>query len=477
MRHLPPGRHYAVSWSIPDQYGGMTTAMLQRSRAFVRLGGVPVDILTFDARGDYPQREASLRATGALVDGIRLLNLYDWLRDHPLPGGTLRLDRDVFTPLPREHPESLTETRAGDDGALLQIDHYRRDGTLLLSDRRDARQHGVLGGRSVVLCDEHGAPVRSWARIHHLYRAWLDRLTAKQRSYMIVDSKTIAGFMLGYRRPHVTTAHVVHNSHLAADGGLRASRQAVFENPAGFDSIVMLTERQRRDVRALLGPLRNLSVIPNASAVEAHGAADGTAERAAERGVVLASLTSRKRVDHAIRAVIAARPGTGATLDIYGDGELRSRIEMIAAGAPDIVHLHGYRRDARAELGGASFLLATGSSEGFPLVLVESMAAGCIPIAYDVPYGASDIIDGVNGILVPPGDVEALAAAVRALVTESPASLARRRRHARRTARRYTEAAITARWSAELRGAARRHARAAAEPPARADATDVPRAS
>ena len=50
---------------------------------------------------------------------------------------------------------------------------------------------------------------------------------------MIVDSKTSANFMLGYRRPHVVVAHLVHNSHLAdperPDGPLRESRRRVIE--------------------------------------------------------------------------------------------------------------------------------------------------------------------------------------------------------------------------------------------------------
>ncbi|MGN6502825.1 MAG: glycosyltransferase [Pseudolysinimonas sp.] len=467
MRPLPPGRHFAVTWGIPDDYGGMTTAMLQRSRAFVRLGGATVDVLTFDARPDYPEVERRLRAAGELVDGMRLLNLYDWLRQNPLLGGSLRLELHPFTPLGPAEPGLLTRTRTADDGTVLQVDHFRRDGSLLLSDRRDVQQPGVLGGRSVVLCDEAGRPVRSWGRIHHLYAAWLDRLTRKKPSFMIADSKTIARFLLNYRRPHVTTVHVVHNSHLGADGGFRESRRDVFERLEDFDSVVLLTDRQRRDVRAVLGPVPHLSVIPNAAPEVEAGALD----RDPRRGVVLASLTARKRVDHAMRAAASVE---GVTVDIYGDGELRPRLEKLATAS---VVLRGYRPDARRELETASFLLATGSSEGLPLVLIEAMAAGCIPIAYDVPYGPSDMIDGTNGILVPSGDEAALAAAIRTLSTESPAALARRRRHARRTAQRYTDAAITAQWRRELRAAARRHARALAAPAARVGETASRRAS
>ena len=56
-------------------------------------------MLTFDARPDYPDVEAGLRERGELVDGVGLLNLYDWLRDNPLPGGSLDLERDRFEPL------------------------------------------------------------------------------------------------------------------------------------------------------------------------------------------------------------------------------------------------------------------------------------------------------------------------------------------------------------------------------------------
>jgi poly(glycerol-phosphate) alpha-glucosyltransferase len=446
-----------VTWSIPDDFGGMTRAMLQRSQAFVRLGGVTVGILTFDARPDYPDVERRLRDAGDLIDGMRLHNLYEWLREHPLPGGSLRLEQHPLEPLPRTGA-GLTERRLAPDGTVLQIDHYRRDGTLLVSDRRDVRQRGVPGGRSVVLCDEAGVPVRSWGRIHHLYRAWLDRLTARQPSYLIVDSKTIAGFMIGYRRPHATVVHVVHNSHRGADDGFRSSRRAVLENAAGFDSVVVLTERQRRDLRALVGPEPRLSVIPNA--IRAPEPTEE--ERDVRRGVVLASLTPRKRVAHAVSAVLAAAPQTGAHLDVYGEGEQREELERRASRIPGAVSLHGFRSGARDELHSASFLLATGASEGTALALLESMAAGCLPIAYDVAYGPGDLIDGRNGVLVPDGDVVALADAIRTLVAESPARLERRRRHARRTALRYTDEAITANWGRELRAARRRRGSALA---------------
>ena len=163
---MPQGRHFAVTWSIPDDYGGMTAAMLQRSSAFSRLGGTPVDVLTFDARPDTADLELRLRERGVVDHGVRLVNLYDWLRGHPLPGGSLRPERDVFTPLGdadatvarRRGDTVMSRTRSDEQGRTLQVDHYRDDGTLVLSDRRDTRRRGVVGGRSVVLCDDDRSP-------------------------------------------------------------------------------------------------------------------------------------------------------------------------------------------------------------------------------------------------------------------------------------------------------------------------------
>lgn len=443
---LPAGRHYALTWGIPDDFGGMTSALLRRSRAFVRLGGVEVDVLTFDDRPDYDRVEADLRARDELIDGMRLLNLWQWLATHDIDAAEVRHE---FTPL----GDGQTERR-GDDGTVLQVDRYRADGSLLASDRRDIREPGVIGGRSIVLCDARGMPVRSWGRSWSLYRFWLDQLRQRRPSFMITDSKTVARFMTTYRRKRAVIVHVVHNSHLQADGGLRESRREVFENLASFDSVVLLSDRQRDDVERLLGPQPHLGVIGNSRELPART----TAGRAG--GIMLGSLDRRKRVDHAIGAV--GEQG----LDIYGDGPERAKLEGLAglsrqARPSARITFHGHTPNARARLAEASYLLLTSSSEGFPLAIVEAMAAGCIPIAYNVDYGPADIIrHGRNGLLVAAGDVAALSAAVRDLEAMPPRRVAAMRRSARRTASAYSDLAITRAWARELRTADARKAAA-----------------
>ena len=86
-----------------------------------------------------------------------------------------------------------------------------------------------------------------------------------------------------------------------------------------------------------------------------------------------------------------------------------------------------------------------------PLVLVESMAAGCIPIAYDIRYGPSDVIrDGVDGFLVAEGDVEAMAERILRLQSMSPQQREAMRAAAVVRAAEFSDAAVTARWAALL---------------------------
>lgn len=144
---LPDGRYFTLAWTIPDQFGGLTSAMLHRSRAFATRGGVSVTVLTFDDRVDYPAIEHRLRERGELAGAMRIVNLWDWLRDHSVPPAKTPLGSRAFTPLTpdpayrsayRDGNELRRIRLASDRKTVLQTDYYRADGSLLVSHRQDA---------------------------------------------------------------------------------------------------------------------------------------------------------------------------------------------------------------------------------------------------------------------------------------------------------------------------------------------------
>ncbi|BDZ45630.1 hypothetical protein GCM10025866_15390 [Naasia aerilata] len=328
---LPHGRQFALTWGLTREFGGMTGAMLRRSRSFARLAGAPVDVLTFDQQDDYPDLVEHLRAGGLLDEGIAVRNLWDEVTaatDRPATArGAKPAALDRFDPLPPT--DDGTHARRSENGTLLQIDRRRPDGTLALSDIRDTRERGRVGGRSIVLCDGDGRPVFGFTRVWPFYRWWLDQVIGDEDAFLLVDSKTTADFLVGYRNPHATLVHIVHNSHLEGEdrpwGRIKTARRGPLTHLEDFDAVVLLSERQRDDVRVLLGPAESLEVVPNSAPLPTPHAA---APRDPHLGVVLASLDERKRVDHAVRAVESARAGAlppGSTSTATGPAASRFR--------------------------------------------------------------------------------------------------------------------------------------------------------
>lgn len=450
-------------WGLPDDFAGMTNSMLHRSRGFVREAGAEVTILTLEYRDDYEPVRQRLRERGAMIDGMSLRNMWEDLRtwdDAQLHAARKRkgLPRPgMFEPLGDrgELEGPLIRRLRDEEGRILQSDYFREDGTLLVSDQtRDAK-----GRRAITLCDTSGQPVAAARRGRWLYFSWLDSLPREPIAWIICDSKTPAIHLTHYDRPDVVTIHVVRGSHLKAKSGrpmgqLSAGRRHVMQHLDEWDAVVFLTNEQRRDVEALLGPHDNLHVIPNNRPVPAELP---NLDRKPRRGAMLASIIDRKQVGHAIRAMKQAGRirGRRPRLDVYGRGEKTKRMKTLIRLLRAPVKLRGYSPTAVDAFETASFSLLTSASEAFANVLIESMGRGCIPISYETPYGPSDIIThGVDGFLVPHNDIEALARQIRAVASMSPAELEPMRLAAHRRALEFTD--FTGAWAALMHSLADR---------------------
>ena len=93
----------------------------------------------------------------------------------------------------------------------------------------------------------------------------------------------------------------------------------------------------------------------------------------------------------------------------------------------DCVYLAGSRSDIDQLLPGADAFILSSKREGFPMSILEAMAAGLPVIATSVGGIPEVIKDGQNGILVPPQDQNALANAICHILDDSrfAANLAR----------------------------------------------------
>jgi len=130
--------------------------------------------------------------------------------------------------------------------------------------------------------------------------------------------------------------------------------------------------------------------------------------------VSIARLVPVKGISYLIRAIADLKD---ASLVIIGDGPHRERLELLSRRLElcDRVFFNGWVSD-RSEiwnhLNQATVFVLPSLSEGRPRVLVEAMACGLPVVATDVGGVPEIVVDGVNGLLVPPRDPRALAKAI-----------------------------------------------------------------
>lgn len=168
------------------------------------------------------------------------------------------------------------------------------------------------------------------------------------------------------------------------------------------------------------------------------GFAPPTAQRSPATGqfaiLFVGRLVERKGVTHLVEAVRRLPAGLHPRLTVIGDGPERASLEAQIArdDLGDRVTVRG--RVSEAELREAyaasnvlvlpSILDARGDTEGLGVVLLEAMSYGVPVIGSDLG-GITDIVqNGETGLLVPPGDPDALAAALTRIAQDG--GLARR---------------------------------------------------
>jgi glycosyltransferase involved in cell wall biosynthesis len=140
------------------------------------------------------------------------------------------------------------------------------------------------------------------------------------------------------------------------------------------------------------------------------------------RFLYIGRLKRYKGVDLIIRAFAELAEGN-ATLDIAGTGDYRPALEKLASdlGLQQRVQFLGFVPEEKklTLLRQAWAVMLASPKEGWGISNIEAAACGTPVIASNSPGIRDSVVDGETGILVPHGDIPAMAAAMRAL-TASP---------------------------------------------------------
>jgi glycosyltransferase involved in cell wall biosynthesis len=208
-----------------------------------------------------------------------------------------------------------------------------------------------------------------------------------------------------------------------------AYRLLYFGGARMADGFVAVARDVALGARRMYRPPRGkLHLIPNGVDLDATAGQDRATIRH-ELGLppdshvvaVVAKLTEQKGHAILLRAM-GSLLGQDSNLHVLiaGDGPLADALHAQAAGMPggDRVRFLGVRSDVRAMLAAADLFVLPSLWEGLPMALLEAMAAG-LPVVATAVSGTRDVVvDGVTGMLVPPGEELALADAIEQLITD-----------------------------------------------------------
>jgi glycosyltransferase involved in cell wall biosynthesis len=492
-RAIPGGEAIFLFGGIAMRRGGVTRALLRRMRLYADARIKVRLLLTGHSHREDDERAAIWRAWG-LPESIEVR--YFWREAAPGGGGapadplTSAADEPGFTSIPAESAAGsrvrfyrdglLTKTKHFDPaGHLERIEHHDRARRVLSKEYFDVEDRLVYVDE---MDPEIGKPtlrrwfgrsgrcwLTSWLNptgflgpaVQHepdtvAYDAfgqrvarWIDEVIADADAPVVfADRRNQDHALLALTHPGARKVAVLHNCHTTkpyrAQDPPRPDYRPLLEHIDAFDTVAVLTHQQHDDLARHFGA-SNLAVINHPSP------SPPILQVPRQPGllVAIARLEPQKRLDHAIRAFArAARRVPDARFHIYGSGSrIKALKELVAKlGVNDRVQFRGFADRPMEVFASASAVVLSSVFEGFPLVLNEAMAVGTPFVAYDINYGPAEVIrNEVDGLLVPPGDIEALAGAM-ARVLGDPGCAARLGDRAREVVDRFPEAVWTAEW-------------------------------
>jgi glycosyltransferase involved in cell wall biosynthesis len=188
-----------------------------------------------------------------------------------------------------------------------------------------------------------------------------------------------------------------------------------------MDHVVAVSGAQAEKVRRAGVRQQRITLIPNAIDPERFTDADPRYRNKLERffrnekvRIVGAAgrLSPEKGFDVLLSAaarVVEAEPHIGFVIFGHGDCKQALQQQIMLSGLTGSVFLAGFRNDLDRFIPQLDLFVLPSYTEGMPNVVLESCAAGVAVVATAVGGTPEIIEDGVSGLLVPPGDPDALA--------------------------------------------------------------------
>jgi glycosyltransferase involved in cell wall biosynthesis len=255
----------------------------------------------------------------------------------------------------------------------------------------------------------------------------------REGNYSLVHTHTPRSAFIGRLAAAWVGLPVVHHLHspTASDTTHRFRNwlNAATERASlvGVDAVIAVSQSLAEYARRIGIPPEKVVVVPNG--VPSRSPLPSRSPPPATPGAdwvlgTVALFRPRKGLEVLLRALAVLRvvqaPVKLRAVGSFETAQYESDIKGLAAelGVEDQVEWRGFSANVNAELDELDlFVLPSLFGEGMPMVVLEAMAAG-IPVIGTNVEGVPEVVrDGLEGIIVPPGDPYALAAAIEQFVT------------------------------------------------------------
>ncbi|MFB4275588.1 glycosyltransferase family 4 protein [Nonomuraea sp. MTCD27] len=286
-----------------------------------------------------------------------------------------------------------------------------------LVDQRDGRRPDSIGRRAWRRVRGKIVPRGEFAADYFTERVeWAAmEYVSKLRDGILVTTRPALNLIAARRAPRSVIR--VAQEHMNLSAYPDTIRREIARRYDRFDAITVLTRTNRLEYQRLL-PRTPIVQIPNA----VHKVEQERSQQANPVVIAAGRLVPQKGFDLLVQAFAQVVPEHPEwRLRIFGTGPRRGQLAGLVEqyGLGEHVSLPGRTDRLERELTDASVYALSSRFEGLPMVMIEAMTHALPVVAFDCPTGPGDVLtDGVDGVLVPPRDVDALAAALNRVIAD-----------------------------------------------------------
>ena len=287
----------------------------------------------------------------------------------------------------------------------------------------------------------------------------LSKLVAFRRMILAISPDVVVSFLsnvnvlaivalFGTRIPLIVSERVDPAAVVELSRALRLARALSYRYA---DALVVQTSAAAKGYRERLQGVSRIAVIRNPLPAEL-SASGLRASQASSGGCVIAMgrLTPQKCFATLIQAFrLALGADVAWRLQIWGEGPQRHELQKLVRKLQlqNRVEICGSTSQPWSALAAAHVFVLTSQYEGFPNAMLEAMAIGLPCVAFDCPSGPRELADNGNAaVIVPLGDIDGLADALRSVARNQERREQLGARAAEFVRREFSQVAVMGEW-------------------------------